>query len=169
MQAVIRIALLAGVLAGCSSSHAVTPDGGGGGNGDADGGGSGGFYVHWWSDPKLPGNVGNNATVTTATFRLTSLRVIGDADAGDDRTTQDGVTLTWGPDASEYPDVSSFHDAPSGLYSKIAIALNGEIIEDSYDIEGSVVTTAGSGATQQFKIHDIAPMNISLDIDNTLQ
>jgi len=104
--------------------------------------------------------------VTSATFRLTSLRVIGDADAGDDRTTKDGLTLTW--DASDYPDVSSFHDAPSGLYSKIAIALNGEIIEDSYDIEGTV-TVGGSGATQAFKIHDVAPMNLSLDIDSTLQ
>ncbi|HEY1556977.1 MAG TPA: hypothetical protein VGF94_19215 [Kofleriaceae bacterium] len=165
MQAVIRIALVSSVLAACGSSPAVTPDSGGGGSNDA-GSGEGGFYVHWWSDPKLPGSVGNNATVTSATFRLTTLRVIGDADAGDDRTTKDGVTLDW--DSDGYPDVSSFHDAPSGLYSKIAIALNGLIVQDSYDIEGTV-NVGGSGATQGFKIHDIVPMNISLDIDNTLQ
>jgi hypothetical protein len=166
MQAVIRTALFASVLAACSSSHAVTPDGNGGSGGGDAGSGSGGFFVHWWSDPKLPGGVGNNATVTSADFKMTSLRVIGDADPGDDRTTQDNPDIAW--KNGDDPDYIEFKDAPSGVYSEIVLALDGEIIEPSYDIEGTV-NVGGSGASQKFRIHDLVPMNISLDIDETLE
>lgn len=161
MQAVIRIALVASILAACGSSPPATPDGATMGSGD--GGGTGGLFVHWWSDPELPGAVGNNATVTTATLWVNSLRVIGDADPGDDRTTHDAQKIWW--DDHGGPPVFEFPDAPSGLYSKIAVALNGLIIEDSYEIDGMVDV---AGMTKPFKIHDALPLNISLDISEAL-
>jgi len=168
MQGVIRTAFVASVLAACGSgSHATTdaPAMGSGDSGSGDGG-TGGFRVHWWSDPKLPGGVGNNATVTDADFWLTSLRVIGDADPGDDRTTADPGHIWW--DEHGGPDVVNFPDAPSGLYSKIAVALDGLVVNSSYDIMGTV-DLGGSAGTKSFHIHDLAPMNVSLDINNTLQ
>ncbi|HTR50880.1 MAG TPA: hypothetical protein VMJ10_09250 [Kofleriaceae bacterium] len=167
MQGVIRTALVASVLAACGSSPHATPDASAMGSDDSgSGSGTGGFFVHWWSDPKLPGAVGNNATVTSADFWLTSLRVIGDADPGDDRTTTDPGHIYW--DDTGGPPYDQFKDAPSGLYSKLAVALDGLVINSSYDIKGSV-DLGGSAGTKSFHIHDLAPMNISLDIANTLQ
>jgi len=167
MQAVIRTTLVASLLAACGSSPHASPDASTTGSGDSgSGGGTGGFFVHGWSDPKLPGAVGNNATVTDADFWLTSLRVIGDADPGDDRTTADPGHIYWSDEGSGPPAVH-FADAPSGLYSKVAVALDGLVVDSSYDIKGSV--DFGSAGTKSFHIHDLAPMNISLDINNTLQ
>jgi hypothetical protein len=160
MQAVVRSALLVGLACACSGSAAVTPDAT---QGSADGGSGAGLYVHWWTDPYIPGSVGTNTSVTSATFRLTSLRVIGDADPGDSRTTWSDFTIHW--DADGRPHTISFPQAPTGLYSKVSLAIDGQIIDSSYEIIG---TTEVGGVTKPFKIHDLNSLDISLDTSETV-
>ena len=160
MQAVVRSALLVGLACACHGSAPSTPDAT---QGSGDGGPGAGLYVHWWTDPYIPGSVGNDATVSSATFRLTSLRVIGDADPGDSRTTWSDFTVHW--DSDSRPHTISFPDAPTGLYSKVALAIDGQLVEPSYEIFG---TANLSGTVKPFRIHDLGALDIALDTSQTI-
>lgn len=160
MQAVVRSAFLVGLACACSGSHPATPDAPSG-DGSA---GIGGLYVHWWADPLIPGPVGNNVYVSSALFRLTSLRVIGDADPGDSRTTESDFYIQWSD--GKHPFIISFHDAPSGLYSKVSMEIDGQVTSYSYEIYGNVTV---NGTNKPFRVRDLNSLPISLDTSQTLE
>ncbi len=93
-----------------------------------------GVTVDIRAQPTLPGQVRSDVTVTSATFRLRSLEVIGDA--GSSMTTIEDLELTWA--AVQEPPPYVFPNAPPALYSKIALDVSGDTFP-SYEIRGQVV------------------------------
>ena len=161
MQALVRSAVLAGLICACGGTHSATPDAPGG-DGST---GIGGLYVHWWSDPVLlPGDIGNNTNISSALFRMTSLRVIGDADPGDARTTESDFYIQWSD--GKKPFIISFHDAPSGLYSKVSAEIDGQVTSYSYEIYGTVTVNA---TNRTFRVRDLNSLPISLDTSQMLE
>ena len=67
----------------------------------------------WNVTPDIPSTLSGNTTIESATFRISSLRVIGDADPGDPRTTQASFVVQWGSELE--PQAIVFNTAPSGL------------------------------------------------------
>jgi hypothetical protein len=132
------------------------------GGGDSGGSGPAGLNVSWSAKPDIPSDLGNNMTLTSATFKLDTLRVIGDA--GDSRTSRSNFDLTWKDGVK--PSKINFADAPTGLYSRVSIQADGHIIYDSYQIKGTVKIGA---MTWDFEVHDRAALNVSLPINQMLQ
>jgi hypothetical protein len=135
-----------------------------------DGTGSGssdhGLTITWATSPSsIPGDTGgDDGSITTMTFRVANLRVIGDASAGDDRTSVDSIELDWAAGAT--PNAVSFADAPAGLYSKVILLADGNLIDYSYELAG---TTKLDGNTLPYQIHDRSPLAISLDTSTMLE
>lgn len=156
MQAVVRTVaklLVGAAVAACHTSGSATPDGSTDGSTLPNG-----LSVLWTTKTPIPGEVKSDLTVTNMLFRVQNLRVIGDAGPGDTRTSKDTFQLAWS-DASK-PSTLVFGDAPSGLYSKLVVLADGNLIDYSYEIDGSVRV---SDTTYQFKIHDRSPLAVSLD------
>jgi hypothetical protein len=143
--------LLVGGLLGCHSAAVAIPDGSMS---------ESGLHVSWVSKPTLPGSVGD-ITVDRATLSVQNLRVIGDA--GDSTTTQPQTKLDWSSTAS--PSTIDFPEASPGLYSRIALELDGDLIDNSYDITGSVLV---SGTTHSYEISDRAESTVAINIDEDL-
>lgn len=122
-----------------------------------------GLIVPFSTKSSIPGEVKSDITVSRALFRMAYLRVIGDAGPGDTRTSRDHFTLEW--KQATAPSPLTFGDAPAGLYSKVSIRADGETIADSYEIAGSVVVEDSDVA---FRIHDLEPLDISIDTDVAL-
>jgi hypothetical protein len=151
MQGPIRCVVLAGLLLGCDPGHTTSPD--------ATEGPSG-LTVAWSSAPSSWPSTTDLVTLKNARFALDSLRVVGDAGPGDPRTTTNSLSLRWDKDAQ--PGDISFDDAPTGLYSQVALALDGHNTTESFRIEGDV--TVGS-TNYEFRIEDDNPLGFNVDIN----
>ena len=111
----------------------------------------------------IPGTISGDLTVTSMLFRMTSLRVIGDAGPGDNRTSQDNFQIAWSEGMK--PATIVFADAPSGLYSKVALLADGNLIDYSYEIYGTVKV---ADVVHPYKIHDRSPLGVAIDANVTL-
>ena len=133
---------------------------------DGDGTGTVGLSITWATSPTtIPGDTADNTlTLAAMTFRLANLRVIGDAGPGDTRTSVDSIQLDWATGAK--PKSVSFADAPTGLYSRVILVADGNLVDYSYELTG---TTKLDGTTLPFQIHDRSPLAISLDTSAMLE
>jgi len=160
MQGVVRTFLLVGGIAACHTSDPAMPD-----SGMQTGDGSNlheGLEVRW--SAQLPGSVSSDITVSSLLFRIASLRVIGDAGPGDNRTSADSLDVQWSVDGGPQP--ITFADAPTGLYSHVAFLADGNLVDYSYEIKG---TTKVNGDITPFSIHDRSPLPVSIDTSATLE
>jgi hypothetical protein len=164
MHPVVRTCLLLGVIAACHGSDPSAPDGSML-DGDGSNASNHGLSITWTTSPSsIPGDTdGDNGSIATMTFRVFNLRVIGDAGPGDNRTSVDSIELDWATGAK--PSPVSFVDAPSGLYSRVILLADGNLIDYSYELAG---TTKLDGNTMPYQIHDRTPLAISLDTSVTL-
>jgi len=161
MQGLIRCGVIAGLLFGCDT-------GGVGPTGDdvvpfSDAQGSGGphgLVIEWSSAPALPST--GNPSVEQARFALNNLRVVGDT--GDIRLAMtDEMRFNWsGSEAT--PMAMTFDNAPTGIYSQIALSFDGGS-NDSYEIRGHVDV---SGDNYEFRIEDGNPISFDVRIDVTV-
>ena len=93
-------------------------------------------------------------------FRVANLRVIGDAGPGDTRTSKDTFQVAWSEGTA--PGTIEFADAPSGMYSKLALLADGNLVDYSYEVQGTVRI---NDVTHPFKIHDRSPVAVALDTE----
>lgn len=144
------LAVLVVIAAGCGGDGGTGPDAGGlsdaASSSDASGGA--GLTVMITPDPAVPGMVRNGVIVTSATFRVKTLEVIGDAGSGG--TTLAGVRLDFSDTAQ--PPPFWFPGAPPGLYSKVTLDIDGDLAEPSLEILG--MAQIGGGAMEPFRIVD---------------
>jgi hypothetical protein len=142
MQALVRTALFVVLTCACHTSGMNTPD--------ADevhgDGGAAGLSVTVSIQPATPGPIKDGLTVDEVTFKLLSLRVAGDAAQV---ATPEEINLTWKDGVSPAPIV--FETAPTGLYSKETLRIDGQLTDNSYWINGNVTV---NGVTSPFKIYD---------------
>ena len=155
----VRLILVAGLLAGCHGADVATPP-----DGDSGSGGDPGLFVQWTSNPTIPDTSGDSPRVEAVSLWAESLRVIGDAGPGDPRTTESQFVVEWS--ASRQPEPLAFPDAPTGLYSKVSMQLDGHLILPSYRISGHV--TLSNNETVAFEIEDRDALALSLAIDRML-
>lgn len=129
----------------------------GGAMSDAGGDPAFALRVRWGAEPTLPGQVSSTIEVTEASFRLLRLQVIGDASGGA-ATTARQIELTWGGPSGAPPPIV-FPQAPAGLYSQVAFALDSQQ-GMAYEISG--VARVG-GVLEPFHIVDTQELAISVD------
>ncbi len=155
MQGSIRCVVFAGLLLGCDPGDTVTPR-------DANGTVTSGIEIQWSSSPSSWPSTVNAVTLEQARFQLSTLRVVGDAGPGDPRTTEGAMELgfAW-TDTEQRPTTIAFDDAPTGLYSQVALAFDGGS-NDAYEIRGRV--DLGS-ETYDFRIEDADPLTFNVGID----
>ena len=133
--------------------------------------GSSGLVVTWSANPSIPGDLGSGSgsgtsvSVSRAQFQIDTLRIIGDAGPGDPRTTANNLVALWQHDID--PSPTSFKEAPIGLYSKVSLAIDGHLVNDSVEIDGTIQIPSG-GTTHPFAIRDRNILPIALDMDKTL-
>ena len=156
------------VFAACHiGGQAADPDAAGDGTGTgSDGSNPGlGMFVTWRADPALPGTVTDKIAVTSATFQIDRLEVVGDAGV-DARTTRSKYLLSW--DSSGKPSQESFAQAPVGVYSKINLVMAvGNLSEDLYEIRGTWTDTGA--LPRSFRIRDRGlSLSAAVDCDKTL-
>jgi hypothetical protein len=159
MYRAVRVTIALGLVA-CGNSHVSTPPPDGNVVG-SDGSNSAGLTIPWTASPAIPGPVTSDITVTSMVFRVDSLRVVGDTGTS---ASHGGLELQW--TAGETPPPTMFSDAPSGLYSKVVFHADGELVDYSWEIDGTV---AIDGATQSFAIHDLAAMSVNIDSSAMLE
>lgn len=115
----------------------------------------------WTSKPSaFPGTLSGNTTVEHATLKLNSLRLIADAGSVSIPT---GLDLVW--DTGAAPANIAFPMAPAGLYSKLALRVDSQLLDNSYWILGH---TQLNGMTMPFKIYDRDFLELSLSINDAL-
>ena len=85
--------------------------------------------------------------------------MVGNADGG---TSRSRYALTW--NAETTPAQEAFPDAPSGLYSRVAISLGG-FPGNAYEIVG---TWLDHGKPKPFRIADLAPLKTSVELSGML-
>jgi hypothetical protein len=112
-----------------------------------------GLLVSWNAMPPLPGPLKVDLTVTSATFNISRLQVIGDN--GQPMTS---ATIGWSAETFGDPPTIAFTNAPGGLYSQLTIEMQ-QAAMVSYEITGTVKVGA---TTKPFRIHDTA--DVDLDI-----
>ncbi len=129
---------------------------------DSGDGGLSGIELQWSSAPSGWPSTVDGVTLERARFLMSSLRVVGDAGPGDPRTTQSAMELGFAWTSSDQrPTTITFDDAPTGLYSQVAIAFDGGS-NDAYEIRGTV--EVGSN-TFDFRIEDSIPLTFNVSID----
>lgn len=149
--------VLLALAAGCGGDSGTGVDGGA----SSDAGGSGdasqlhGLLVSWNANPALPGPLKPDLTVTSATFHIARLQVIGDN--GQPMTTSP-LAIAWTTEGGGNPGTVAFPSAPSGLYSQVTLHIDEPLLDTCYDIYG---TAKVAGVTKNFHIHD----RNSLDVD----
>jgi hypothetical protein len=148
------------LLLACSSSR-MPP--GTDSNTCASGSGGCGLVVPWVVLPGVPTTLSPGVTIESVQLKISSLRVIGDADPGDPRTTQASFTVAW--DSMQTPPDILFGAAPSGLYSFVAMSIDGALVDDSYLITGHAVA---NGTTYPFTIHDRFALSVNLTTSTEL-
>lgn len=156
MQGTIRCVVVAGMLVGCHSDDTSTPD--------AMTAGPTGLVVHWSTSPELPSTIVDGVSIERARFALGSLRVVGDAGPGDPRTTASAVEMcfAWSDVCASSEDIT-FEDAPPGLYSQVAINLDGIFtLTKAYEIRGHVVVNSQEW---EYRIEDAVPLPFNVGID----
>ena len=158
MQAVVRATLIGALLCACHTSQMNVPDGG---DDHHDGGNGTGLSVVFSIKPQVPGDVGNNATVDEAVFKLSTLQLTGDAASV---STPNEIDLAWREGAG--PDSINFPSAPTGVYSKLSLRIDGQLTDNSYWINGHAQV---NGTTYPFKIYDRDYLAIALYPDTELQ
>lgn len=100
-----------------------------------DGGGQQGLHVSWDADPALPAQIEDIITLTSATFQVKRLQVIGDAGAGPSTTRTDFEAAF--TERGELPPHVVFPGAPAGLYSKVRLDLDANE-HPAYELTGTV-------------------------------
>jgi hypothetical protein len=158
MQVVARAVIVLGLVA-CGNHEVVPPSDGAMGVGD--GAGGVGLTIPWSVKPMVPGPVASNVVVTSLLFRVDSLRVVGDAGTS---VSLGDLTLMWS--SGQAPTPAVFVDAPSGLYSKVVFHADGEIVDYSWEIDGTVQLDDGS---HPFVIHDREDLTADIDASATLE
>jgi hypothetical protein len=118
-----------------------------------------GLFVRWNAQPSVPGPVSASVTLSRVTFQVDRFEVQSDADGG---TSHARYPLTWS--ASTAPAPEAFPDAPSGLYSRVAITFGG-FFENAYEIEG---TWLDHDTATPFRIADRITLKTSLELSATL-
>lgn len=108
----------------------------------------------------------DGVTIERARFALDNLRVVGDAGPGDPRTTASTLELGFAWSASEQrPGAITFDDAPPGLYSQVALVIDGNTSSDSYEIRGRVIVDSDE---KEFRIEDNNPLAFNVGVDEML-
>jgi hypothetical protein len=153
MQGSIRWVVIAGLLSACQPGDIGPQD-------DDAAVGDSGLRVEWSSSPDMWPSMTNGIELKTARFALDSLRVIGDAGPGDPRTSTTGIDLRWDKDVA--PGEIDFNDAPTGLYSQVALNLDGHTTTESFRIEGKV--DVGSN-NYDFRVEADTPLAFNIGID----
>ena len=121
----------------------------------SDGSNGTGLTIPWTASPAIPGAVATDLSITSMVFRVDSLRVVGDTGTS---ATHGAIELQWA--SGQTPQPTMFSDAPSGLYSKVVIHADGELVDYSWEIDGTVGL---DGISQAFAIHDLTAMSINID------
>ncbi|HEY1818007.1 MAG TPA: hypothetical protein VGG74_36945 [Kofleriaceae bacterium] len=153
MQAVVRFTIAIGLVAcGHDAVEPPPPDG--------PAMGTSGLTIPWTASPDLPGQVGSNITVSSMVFRLDSLRVVGDTGTN---ITHGALALQWS--SGQTPPPTVFSDAPSGIYSKVVFHADGQLVDYSWEIDGTVALADG---THSFAIHDLMDLSVSIETSATL-
>ena len=154
MQGMIRCVVVAGLLSACHADDTAVPD--------AATTGASAMTVEWSTKPdSWPGAIQDGITVDSARFAFDSLRVIGDAGPGDLRTTARMFEVRWEKDRDP-PAALVFDDAPAGLYSQIALQIDGHLIDNSYEIRGTIQI---DGNDVEYRIEDDGVLPIMINID----
>jgi hypothetical protein len=118
-----------------------------------------GIYVAWSAKPSLPGALDDKLSVTDATFQLSQLELIGDAEPGSESTTHAKYLLAWNSLGAPKPE--EFPDAPVGMYSKITVNMASVGLGAlAYQIRG---TWRDGGVSYPFRIEDRLPLRTTLD------
>jgi hypothetical protein len=156
MQAVVRIWLLGGALCACHVSSTHTPDGG---DDQQDAAGTG-LTVTFSVQPQVPGSPKNGVQIDEAVFKMLSLRVTGDAASV---SSPSEIDLAWRAEVA--PDPVVFASAPTGLYSKVSLRIDGQLLDNSYWINGTAVL---NGTTYPFHIYDRNYLDVALYKDEIL-
>lgn len=118
--------------------------------------------VQWSTEPGAwPGVIADGVTINSARFAFDSLRVIGDAGPGDLRTTARTFEVRWEKDRDP-PAAIEFADAPTGLYSQVALQVDGHLIDNSYEIRGTIQV---NGNDVEYRIEDDGTLPVTLMID----
>ena len=159
MHGLVRCGFVAAALAACHGTDMTAPDGGA-----QDAAPSTGLFIRWSSKEPIPGDLGGDLVVTSATLRFATLELISDQGVGDPSTTAFMFSEAWG-DGAMLTELT-LPQAPPGLYSKVAFQIDGFVVENSIDIYGSL---RNSGNPKPFEIHDLALVDVSLDCAVTLQ
>lgn len=121
---------------------------------------SSGVELRWVTRPTtVPGAVDPELDLTSATLHLRNLRLVGDAGAGDPRTTMATVDLSWSAGAAPAP--AGFPDAPPGLYARLLCDLDRGAAPFAFELTGTVVTD--DDQREPFAIRDTAPLAIDAD------
>jgi hypothetical protein len=117
--------------------------------------------ITWVAQPGIPGPLNNTITVTAASFKVARVQAIGDAGGA----SRDDLVVGWALESSPPPIV--LPDAPTGIYSKVTLAVDGGTALDiAYQIEGTVKL---NGQPTPFEIHDRNAIDIEVkDFDVTL-
>jgi hypothetical protein len=118
-----------------------------------------GLYVTWGAHPVLPGPVTPSITLSRVTFQIDRFEVQSDADGG---TSHARYPLTWSAETTPAPE--AFPDAPSGLYSRVAITLGG-FYPNAYEIDG---TWLDRGKIKPFRIVDRVTLKTAFELSQTL-
>ena len=145
-------------LVGCHGTDITAPDA----QPTSDAGGdSHSLAITWLADPALPGPINSDITVTSASFKVARLQAIGDAGGA----SRDDLVLGWALESS--PPALMLPDAPTGIYSKVTLAIDGGTALDiAYQIEGTVKINS---QILPFEIHDRNAIDIEVkDFDVTL-
>lgn len=154
MQGMIRWAVVAGLLSACHTDDTAVPD--------APATDTTAMTVQWATKPgSWPGVIKDGITVDSARFAFDSLRVIGDAGPGDLRTTARTFETRWEKDRDP-PTTLVFADAPTGLYSQVALQLDGHLVDNSWEIRGTIQI---DGNDVEYRIEDDAALPVTLSID----
>jgi hypothetical protein len=114
-----------------------------------------GLLVSWKAMPPLPGPLKPDLMVTSATFNISRLQVIGD---NGQPMTSTPFAIEWSAETFGDPATIAFSSAPGGLYSQVAIEVE-PTATASYEIRGTVKVGA---ITKPFFIHDTADVDIDI-------
>lgn len=101
----------------------------------------------------VPGPAKGSVNITSATFNLSNMRLVGDAGPGDSRTQLSQLSLAWSEGVA--PMSHAFVDAPPGIYSRVVFELEPEA-GVAFEITG---TTKIQNVDTPFRIVDGANMN----------
>jgi hypothetical protein len=138
------------LLVGCSHGRSTGAD-----SNTCTGAAGCGLSVPWLVHPDVPSNLAPTVTIETATFMINTLDLIGDTGP----VTAQGITVSWAQGTQPTP--VPFANAPSGLYSKVTLQVDGQFMSaDSYTITGHAVA---NGTMYPYTIHDRFALSVSLD------